>query len=52
MHQLVDDNANIDATAAQRDGLDSAGSAHAAAAPVARDDVDISVFRCSRNEPK
>ena len=52
MHQLMDDNAKVDATASQRDGLDSTGSAHTATAPVARDDVDVSVLRCSRNEPK
>ncbi len=48
----MDDNAKVDATASQRDGLDTTGSADTAAATVSGHDVDVSILRCSRNEPK
>lgn len=51
MHQFMDNNSKVDTSAAKGDGLDTTSSAHAAAAPVARDDMDVCVFGCSRNKP-
>lgn len=51
VHQLVDDDAKVDASRPERDGLNPAGPADAAAAPVAGDDVDVASLRRSRGEP-
>ena len=47
----MDDDAKIDASRPERDGLNPAGPADAAAAPVAGDDVDVASLRRSRGEP-
>ena len=50
VHQLVDDDAQVDAAAAQGDGLYPAGSAHTARAAIAGNDVDVGALRCSGDE--
>ena len=50
MHQLVDDDAQVDAATAQGDGLYPAGFAHTARAAIAGNDVDVGALRCSGDE--
>ena len=50
MHQLVDDDAQVDAAAAQGDGLYPAGFAHTARAAIAGNDVDVGALRCAGDE--
>jgi hypothetical protein len=51
VHQLVDDDAEVDAAGPEGDGLDPSGSADAAAAAVSGHDVDVAVLVGAGNEP-